>query len=227
MGRVVSPNDVFYELQPLEHGPAAGRRPRAELAAERSADRVLHAARAREAATRARFTGTRTSRPASPASARPPRRCSRRSRCCPLLLPLTWLYTAIVFLKLNASFVFAYLWLREERLGRRGAAIGAILFAGAGMYSVRWLWQITNTTALYPALLWIVRRTFNGRRTPIVVTALIALATRSPASPRRSRTARGSRLLYALFCGSAEATPPLCRSVDIANRRSRRRSSPF
>ncbi len=94
----------------------------------------------------------------------------------PLLVPLTWLYTAMAFLKLNASFVFAYLWLREERLGRRGAAIGAILFAGAGMYAVRWLWQITNVTPLYPALLWIVRRTFNGRRTPVIVTTLIALA---------------------------------------------------
>ena len=94
----------------------------------------------------------------------------------PLLVPLPWIYTAMAFLKLNASFVFAYMWLREERLGRRGAAIGAILFAGAGMYSVRWLWQITNTTALYPALLWVVRRTFDGKRTPVLVTTLIALA---------------------------------------------------
>jgi hypothetical protein len=93
----------------------------------------------------------------------------------PLLVPLPWLYTAMAFLKLNASFVFAYLWLREERLGRRGAAIGALVFAAAGVYSVRWLWQITNTTVLYPALLWIVRRTFDGRRTPVVVTTLIAL----------------------------------------------------
>ncbi|MEO8383478.1 MAG: hypothetical protein ABI779_27725 [Acidobacteriota bacterium] len=94
----------------------------------------------------------------------------------PLLVPLTWLYTAMAFLKLNAAFAFAYLWLREESLGRRGAAIGALIFACAGVYSVRWLWQITNTTPLYPALLWIVRRTFNGRRTPIVVVTLIALA---------------------------------------------------
>lgn len=94
----------------------------------------------------------------------------------PLLVPLTWLYTAMAFLKLNAAFLFAYLWLREERLGARGAAIGAIVFAGAGMYSVRWLWQITNTTALYPALLWIVCRTVHGRRTPVIVTTLIALA---------------------------------------------------
>lgn len=94
----------------------------------------------------------------------------------PLLVPLPWLYTAMAFLKLNAAFGFAYLWLREERLGRRGAAIGALLFACAGVYSVRWLWQITNATVLYPALLWIVRRTFRGRRTPIVIVTAIALA---------------------------------------------------
>ena len=75
-----------------------------------------------------------------------------------LTMPLAWVFTAIVFLKLNASFVFAYLWLREERLGRRGAAIGAIVIAGAGVYAVRWLWQITNATVLYPALLWVLRR---------------------------------------------------------------------
>ena len=89
-----------------------------------------------------------------------------------LLVPLTWVYTAIVFLKLNVAFVFSYLWLREERLGRRGAAIGAILVAAAGMYAVRWLWQITNATALYPAILWVVRR----RRTSIASMTLIAVA---------------------------------------------------
>src|SRR5688572_13007856 len=93
-----------------------------------------------------------------------------------LLVPLAWVYTAILFLKLNASFVFAYLWLREERLGRNGAAVGAIVIAGAGVYAVRWLWQITNATALYPALLWIVRRTMNRKRTSIAGVTLIALA---------------------------------------------------
>jgi hypothetical protein len=93
-----------------------------------------------------------------------------------LLVPQTWIYTAILFLKLNASFLFAYFWLREERLGKRGAAVGAIVIAGAGMYAVRWLWQITNATVLYPALLWIVRRTINGKRNSIALVALVALA---------------------------------------------------
>jgi hypothetical protein len=92
------------------------------------------------------------------------------------LLPLAFSYTAIIFLKLNAAFLFAYLWLREERMGKRGAAIGAIILAGSGVYSIRWLWQITNATALYPALLWVVARTFNGKRNSIALTALLALA---------------------------------------------------
>jgi hypothetical protein len=91
-------------------------------------------------------------------------------------VPLAWFYTALVFLKLNTAFFFAYLWLREERLGKRGAAIGALIVAGAGVYSVRWLWQSTNATALYPALLWLVARMFRGKRNPIALTALIALA---------------------------------------------------
>src|SRR5438132_1297921 len=93
-----------------------------------------------------------------------------------LALPLAWIYTGIIILKLNVAFLFAYLWLREERLGKGAAAVGAILFAASGALAVRWLWQTTNAAALYPALLWIVRRTANGRRTPLWATLLIALS---------------------------------------------------
>lgn len=93
-----------------------------------------------------------------------------------LLLPLAFSYTAIIFLKLNVAFVFSYLWLREERLGKRGAAIGAIVLAGSGIFAVRWLWQITNATALYPGLLWVVTRIFNGRRNSVALMSLLALA---------------------------------------------------
>ena len=54
-----------------------------------------------------------------------------------LALPLAWVWTGIIFLKINAAFFFAYLWLREERLGRRGAATGAVLFAASGPFAVR------------------------------------------------------------------------------------------
>jgi len=90
------------------------------------------------------------------------------------ILPLAWVYAGIIFLKLNIAFFFAYLWLREERLGKRGAAIGAILFAASGAIAVRWLWQVTNATPLYPALLWIARRTARGARVPLWIVALVA-----------------------------------------------------
>jgi hypothetical protein len=91
-------------------------------------------------------------------------------------VPIAWFYTALLFLKLNVAFLFAYLWLREERLGKRGAAIGALILAGAGVYAVRWMWQATNATALYPALLWLVARIFHGKRNSIAFMTLIALS---------------------------------------------------
>jgi hypothetical protein len=93
-----------------------------------------------------------------------------------LALPLAWVYTGIIFLKLNVAFWFAYLWLRQERLGKGAAAFGAILFAATGAIAVRWLWQTTNAAALYPALLWIACRARDGKRTPFWAVALIAFA---------------------------------------------------
>lgn len=93
-----------------------------------------------------------------------------------LLLPLIWVYSGIVLLKFLGALCFTYLWLREERLGKRAAAIGGILFAASGAISVRWLWQATNAAALYPALLWIALRAASGRRTPFWVIGLIAFA---------------------------------------------------
>jgi hypothetical protein len=92
-----------------------------------------------------------------------------------LLLPLPWIYTGIILLKLNVAFWLAYLWLREERLGKRGAAVGAILFAAAGPIAVRWWWHVTNAAPLYPALLWIALRTARGKRTPACAIGLVAL----------------------------------------------------
>ncbi|HET7712026.1 MAG TPA: hypothetical protein VFL80_08875 [Thermoanaerobaculia bacterium] len=92
-----------------------------------------------------------------------------------LLFPLIWSYTLIVFLKFNVAFFFGYLWLREEKMGKAAAAIGAVILAGAAPYAVRWLWQITNATAMYPAIFWCIRRTLSGKRVPVALTAIIAL----------------------------------------------------
>lgn len=123
---------------------------------------------------------------------------------CPLVLlplvlvPLTWIYTALAFVKLNLAFLFAYLWLREERLGKGGAALGAVVIAGAGAYAVRWLWQITNATVLYPALLWILRRTFNGRPVPVALTAVIAFSYAVAGFPAAMAYGAWAVLLWAL-----------------------------
>jgi len=120
-----------------------------------------------------------------------------------LLVPLPWVYTAMLLLKLNVAFWFAYFWLREERLGRRGAAIGAIVIAGSGVYTARWLWQITNATALYPALLWVVRRTFNGKRTPIAIVALITLSYALAGFPAAMAYGAYMTVAYAIWCSVA------------------------
>jgi hypothetical protein len=124
-------------------------------------------------------------------------------------LPLAWVYTGIVFLKLNLAFFFAYLWLREERLGKKSAAIGAIVVAGAGVYAVRWLWQATNATALYPALLWSVRRLFNGKRLSFAITALIALAYALAGFPSTMAYGATVAIAYAVFLAVRERVLPL------------------
>ena len=131
-----------------------------------------------------------------------------------LLVPLTWTYTAIVFVKLNLAFLFAYLWLREERLGRRGAAIGAIIIAAAGPYSVRWLWQLTNATVFYPALFWVVARTFHKKRTSIAIIALIALFFISSGFPAAIAYAAWMVLAYSLF--KLARTPSAIRHLPSA-----------
>lgn len=131
-----------------------------------------------------------------------------------LALPLTWFYTAMIFLKFNAALFFAYLWLREERLGKRGAAVGAIVVAGAGIYAVRWLWQITNATALYPALLWLVRRAFNGRRNSIPLMALLGFAYAFAGFPAAMAYGVYIAFAYAIVLVIANRTvKPLARPV--------------
>jgi hypothetical protein len=137
-----------------------------------------------------------------------------------IALPLTWVYTGIIFLKLNVAFLFAYLWLREERLGKRGAAIGAILFAASGPIAVRWLWQATNATPLYPALLWIAVRTARGKRTPFWLVLLIALAYAVSGFPAAMAYGAWVALAYFAFLmlrgGRWRQTPAVVAAVVLA-----------
>lgn len=116
-----------------------------------------------------------------------------------LLLPLPWIYTGIILLKLNVAFWLAYLWLREERLGKRGAAVGAILFAAAGPIAVRWWWHVTNAAPLYPALLWIALRTARGKRTPAWAVGLVALCYALSAFPATMAYGVYAALAYFVF----------------------------
>jgi hypothetical protein len=90
------------------------------------------------------------------------------------VVPLPWVFTGIIFLKLNVAFLLSYGWLRQERVGRSGAAIGALVIAASPILAVRWMWQMTNATCLYPALLWLVRRVFDRR--PVPLSLVIALS---------------------------------------------------
>src|SRR6185369_13121017 len=67
------------------------------------------------------------------------------------------------------------------------------------VYSVRWLWQITNATVFYPALLWIVCRTFNRKPTSIALVALIALCFAIAGFPAAIAYGAWITVLYALY----------------------------
>src|SRR4051794_37972148 len=131
-----------------------------------------------------------------------------------LLLPLPWIYTGIILLKLNVAFWLAYLWLREERLGKRGAAIGAIVFAAAGPIAVRWWWHVTNAAPLYPALLWIALRTARGKRTPAWAIGLVALCYALSAFPATMAYGAYAAVAYFLFLIARRVSGVGSRSRD-------------
>jgi len=92
------------------------------------------------------------------------------------LLPAMLFASGVVFLKFNISFVAAHAWLREERMGKRASAIGALIAAGSGTYVVWWLWQVTNATALYPAVLLLIVRGLRQRRPGVTVPLLVMIS---------------------------------------------------
>jgi hypothetical protein len=116
-----------------------------------------------------------------------------------VFLPLVLFFTGVVFLKLNVGWIGAYLWLRAESLGRTGAAIGSLVFAASGPYVVWWLWQGSNATTLYPFALLMLVRAFHGGRSSLV--ALFALAAAFLLSGYPATIVYGAYMLaiYALF----------------------------
>jgi hypothetical protein len=218
MGRVVSPNDVFFYYEPWSlYRPASMVRVQNALMNDPATGYLPMIALVRSGLAAFNWnpyvgSGIPGFGSAAAASLTP------LILLPTLLTPLPWVYTAIILLKINVAFLFGYAWLREERLGKAGAAIGAIVIAGAGIYSVRWLWQMTNATALYPALLWLMARAFNGKRTSIALTAMIALSYALAGFP--SAQAYGAYLcvaygLYRLIAArhARRSTGPLIRAA--------------
>jgi hypothetical protein len=213
MGRVVSPNDVFYNYQPwATYKPPSILRAQNDLMNDPPTAYLPLMVLLKNNWSAFHWDpyvgsgvpgfGSSGSAVLSPFIALPS-----------LLVPIAWVYTAIIFLKVTVAFWFAYLWLREERLGKRAAAIGAIVMAGAGVYAVRFLWQVTNATALYPALLWLTRRAFEGKRTPISVTVLIALAYALSGFPATMAYGAWLCVAYAIFLAIRHRRFPV-RSVS-------------
>ncbi|HUO83616.1 MAG TPA: hypothetical protein VM534_00745, partial [Thermoanaerobaculia bacterium] len=93
----------------------------------------------------------------------------------PALLPLALFYSTMIILKFLFAYLMSYLWLREERFGKSRAAVGALVGAAAGPMFVLWLWQSTNATVLYPAVLFAIARMFNGKRNSVVLLSLLGI----------------------------------------------------
>lgn len=173
MGRILTPNDVFYNYFPWE--AAADVEPQNPLIHDPpTAYFTLMSLLEREPAS---FHWNRYIAAGVPGFGSAAAAVLSPFILIPtLLLPLRCVYAGIILLKFLAGLWLAYLWLREERLGKRASAIGATVFTLAGVYSVWWLWQATNATVLFPALLLLVARLTRGRNVSFVAVALVTLA---------------------------------------------------
>lgn len=125
-----------------------------------------------------------------------------------LLVPLLLSYSAIIAAKLLVSFALAYGWLREERLGKRGAALGALVFSCAGIYSVWWLWQATNATVFYPAVFWMIARAYSGKRTPFWAAIAVAFSLAVSGYPATTLYGAWAGALYVLWLAVRQRTFP-------------------
>ena len=73
-----------------------------------------------------------------------------------LALPEAAIETGILFLKLNASFLFALLFFRRRKFSDTAAAAGAAAWALSSAQTYWWLWMQTSVSAFFPLLLWAV-----------------------------------------------------------------------
>ena len=113
LGRVISPNDVFYNFDPwqlLPHAPVQN-----SLMNDPPTSLLTQVALLKSGGAFHwnPFVGSGVPGVGSAALISP------FILIAALCVPLSWFYTALIFLKFNVAYCFAYAWLREERLGRR------------------------------------------------------------------------------------------------------------
>jgi hypothetical protein len=92
-----------------------------------------------------------------------------------MLLPESLIVSGILFLKLNAGFLLAYLFLRRRKFTDLAAACGAATWAWTTGQTVWWLWMQTSVSIFYPAVLLAVDSALETERTDrAIATALAA-----------------------------------------------------
>ncbi|MHB0969348.1 MAG: hypothetical protein ACYC7A_07815 [Thermoanaerobaculia bacterium] len=206
MGRVVSPNDIFYNYDPWRsiRGVEA-QNPLLNDPATAYGTLISLLRAEPDAFHWNRFTGSGIPGFGSAAAAV----LSPFVAIPAVALPPLAVYSGIILLKVNFAFVFAYLWLRVERVGKRGAAIGALAYAISGVFAVWWLWQGTNATALYPAVLYVIARMFSGARVRFTTSALIVAALLLSGFPATIVYIGWVAIAYAIFLSVVRRAMPL------------------
>jgi len=81
-----------------------------------------------------------------------------------LLLPEAGIETGILFLKLNAGFLFMFLFLRGHGLRDVAASSGAAAWGWSGVQSAWWLWMQSSVAICFPLLLLAIDGARRGRR---------------------------------------------------------------
>jgi hypothetical protein len=134
-----------------------------------------------------------------------------------IVLPEAAIETAILALKLNLGFFFAWLFLRSRRYSPTAAAAGAAAWALTSAQSVWWLWMQTSVSVVFPLLLWSVDRAFRQERfaRAAVPAALVFAGLLSGGYPHW--IALGA-FAAALFFVVEAAGRPLRRSIAAAAR---------
>jgi hypothetical protein len=206
LGRILSPNDVYYQFDPwashryteaqnpLIYDPPVSYYPLISLLREDPSSFHWN----RYVASGIPGFGSAAAAVLTPLIAVPA-----------LLLPLAYVYVGIIVLKFVAGFALAYWWLREERLGRRGAAVGSLLFSAAGPYMVWWLWQSTNASVLYPAALLLIARAFHRKKNSIALMTILVIALLLSGFPAAIAYLMYLSLVYIIYLAIRYRTIPL------------------